>query len=79
MYADRDRYVGDPGFVTVPVEGLLDPAYVAVARALIGDPAGPPPVAGHAARRPRWPPTRRWSRPGPPTSSSATPPATSCR
>lgn len=29
MYADRDRYVGDPGFVGVPVQGLLDPAYVA--------------------------------------------------
>ncbi|MGV8930477.1 MAG: gamma-glutamyltransferase family protein [Brevundimonas sp.] len=29
MYADRDRYVGDPGFVRVPVQGLLDPAYVA--------------------------------------------------
>ncbi len=24
MYADRDRYVGDPAFVNVPVEGLLD-------------------------------------------------------
>lgn len=29
MYADRDRYVGDPAFVRVPVEGLLDEAYVA--------------------------------------------------
>ena len=29
MYADRDRYVGDPAFVGVPVQGLLDPAYVA--------------------------------------------------
>jgi gamma-glutamyltranspeptidase/glutathione hydrolase len=29
MYADRDRYVGDPGFVRVPVQGLLDPTYVA--------------------------------------------------
>lgn len=28
MYADRDRYVGDPGFVGVPVQGLLDPGYV---------------------------------------------------
>ena len=32
MYADRDRYVGDPAFVTVPVEGLLDPAYLGRAR-----------------------------------------------
>ncbi|MDP3803467.1 gamma-glutamyltransferase family protein [Brevundimonas sp.] len=34
MYADRDRYVGDPGFVRVPVQGLLDPAYVAERAAL---------------------------------------------
>ena len=36
MYADRDRYVGDPGFVGVPVQGLLDPAYVA-SRAALAD------------------------------------------
>ena len=29
MYADRDRYVGDPAFVNVPVHGLLDAAYSA--------------------------------------------------
>jgi gamma-glutamyltranspeptidase/glutathione hydrolase len=28
MYADRDRYVGDPRFVTVPVEGMIEPAYL---------------------------------------------------
>ncbi len=33
MYADRDRYVGDPAFVSVPVTGLIDPAYVGAARA----------------------------------------------
>ncbi|HEX8297610.1 MAG TPA: gamma-glutamyltransferase [Rubricoccaceae bacterium] len=26
-FADRARYVGDPSFVTVPVAGLVDPAY----------------------------------------------------
>ncbi len=26
-YADRDRYVGDPRFVRVPVAGMIDPAY----------------------------------------------------
>ncbi len=46
MYADRDQYVGDPAFVSVPVEGLLDPAYVAERAALIGERAGPPPAAG---------------------------------
>ncbi len=28
-YADRQRYVGDPDVVDVPVAGLLDPAYIA--------------------------------------------------
>jgi gamma-glutamyltranspeptidase/glutathione hydrolase len=46
MYADRDRYMGDPAFVTVPVEGLLDPAYMASRRALISDKAGPAPGFG---------------------------------
>ena len=46
MYADRDRYVADPAFVRVPVQGLLDPAYVAGRVALIGASAGPAPVAG---------------------------------
>jgi len=44
MYADRDRYVGD--VPTVPVEGLLNPAYVAARARLIGPTAGPPPAAG---------------------------------
>jgi len=52
MYADRDRYVGDPRFVTVPVEGLLDPAYVAARRRLIGTTAGPPPAAGNPIMAP---------------------------
>jgi gamma-glutamyltranspeptidase/glutathione hydrolase len=41
MYADRDRYFGDPDFVDVPVQGLLDPAYLKARAALI-----PPKVAG---------------------------------
>jgi len=41
MYADRDRYVGDPRFVTVPVEGLLEPAYLDARRAAIGPSARP--------------------------------------
>jgi gamma-glutamyltranspeptidase/glutathione hydrolase len=44
MYADRDRYVGD--VPNVPVNGLLDPAYVASRARLIETAAGPPPVAG---------------------------------
>ncbi|MDM8009893.1 MAG: gamma-glutamyltransferase [Parasphingorhabdus sp.] len=46
MYADRDQYVGDPAFVSVPVQGLLDPAYVAKRAALIGVTASAPPKAG---------------------------------
>jgi gamma-glutamyltranspeptidase/glutathione hydrolase len=46
MYADRDKYVGDPAFVKVPVAGLIDPAYVAARAKLIGTTAGPPPSAG---------------------------------
>jgi gamma-glutamyltranspeptidase/glutathione hydrolase len=46
MYADRDRYVGDPAFVKVPVAGLIDPAYAAQRAKLIGAVAGPPPQPG---------------------------------
>jgi gamma-glutamyltranspeptidase/glutathione hydrolase len=46
MYADRDKYVGDPAFVRVPVAGLIDPAYVDARARLIGPVAGPPPAPG---------------------------------
>ena len=49
MYADRDRYVGDPAFVKVPVRGLIDPAYVDSRAKLIGTTAGPRPEAGAPA------------------------------
>ena len=39
MYADRDAYFGDGDFVDVPVEGLLDPAYLDRRAALIGSKA----------------------------------------
>ncbi|MGV3482255.1 MAG: gamma-glutamyltransferase [Sphingobium sp.] len=53
-YADRDTYLGDADHVSVPVKGLLDPAYIASRSALIspdttmasiapGTPAGAPP------------------------------------
>lgn len=51
-YADRDRYVGDPAFADVPVEGLIDPVYLSERAGLIeiGDAidtveAGTPPGA----------------------------------
>lgn len=46
MYADRDRYFGDPDFVDVPVAGLLETAYLDQRAKLIGDTAGPAPAAG---------------------------------
>ena len=57
-YADRDRYVGDPAFVSVPTAGLLDPAYLdgrAKAVATLGGAAvqpGTPAGAGDARARP---------------------------
>ena len=53
-YADRDTYLADPDFVSIPVKGLLDPAYLASRSALIqtdrtlpsiepGTPPGAPP------------------------------------
>jgi gamma-glutamyltranspeptidase/glutathione hydrolase len=48
MYADRDRYYGDPDFVSVPMEGLLDPAYLDQRAKLISpDQAGPAPAPGN--------------------------------
>jgi gamma-glutamyltranspeptidase/glutathione hydrolase len=51
-YADRDRYVGDPAFVQVPVAGLIDPGYLAerarlvdVARSMVRAAPGTPPGA----------------------------------
>lgn len=44
MYADRDAYFGD--VPTVPIPGLLDPAYLDARAALIGDSAMAPPEAG---------------------------------
>lgn len=50
MYADRNLYFGDPKFVSVPVQGLLDPAYVAERATHIGaNAAATPPAAGHPA------------------------------
>ncbi len=36
-YADRARYIADPAFVRVPVQGLLDPVYLARRAGLIGE------------------------------------------
>ncbi len=48
-YADRDRHVGDPAFVAVPLAQMLAPAYLDRRRALIGKTAMPEPVAGEFA------------------------------
>ena len=61
-FADRERYVGDPAFVDVPVQGLLSKEYAALRRRLIdpgkaeaeyppGDPVGMKAAApGHQLR-----------------------------
>jgi len=50
MYADRDHYVGDPAFVHVPIQGLLDEAYVTQRASLIGTQLpSTPPAPGHPA------------------------------
>ena len=36
-FADREAWYGDPAFVDVPLEGLLDPAYADRRRALVGE------------------------------------------
>ena len=50
-FADRARYVGDPAFVSVPVAGLVAPAYVA-ARMATFDPASATPSLDVAAGEP---------------------------
>ena len=49
-FADRGRYVADSDYVPVPVEGLLDPAYLAERGELLaGDDALPEVTAGNPA------------------------------
>jgi gamma-glutamyltranspeptidase/glutathione hydrolase len=59
-YADRDQYLGDADYVSVPVAGLMDPTYLASRSALIspdrtmanvvaGNPPGAPKVTCAAA------------------------------
>ena len=53
MYADDRRFIADPAFVSVPVKGLLDKAYLDQRAKLIGTTAGPPPAAGEPEGAPR--------------------------
>ena len=59
-YADREKWIGDPGVVAVPTKGLADPAYLGARSALInagdrmakaeaGMPAGAPTARVNAA------------------------------
>lgn len=41
-FADRSRWMGDPGFFAVPARGLLDPAYVAARAGTIRDDVATP-------------------------------------
>src|ERR671935_399099 len=42
-FADRNRWVGDPDFVSVPLDGLLSKGFAAERRCLIGSRALPTP------------------------------------
>ena len=48
-YADRDYYLADPAFTPVPLEGLLDAAYLAERAKAIGDRAAPTVARGRPA------------------------------
>lgn len=56
MYADRDQYIADPAFVTVPTAGLLDPAYLDERARLIGPDAFSNPTPGHPRGAPTFGP-----------------------
>ena len=45
-YADRDRWLGDPAFITEPAAGLLSDAYLDQRARLMGDKVGPAPEPG---------------------------------
>lgn len=49
-YADRDRYVGDPDFVEIPISRMLDPDYLDRRRSMIGASKMPAPEAGELAQ-----------------------------
>ncbi len=44
-FADRNAYVGDSDYQPVPLQGILDPAFAATRRCLVGDKALTSPVA----------------------------------
>ena len=44
-FADRNRWLGDPDYVCVPLDGLLSPAYATTRRSLIGPTALTSPVS----------------------------------
>jgi gamma-glutamyltranspeptidase/glutathione hydrolase len=53
-YADREQYLGDPAFVSVPTAGLMDAAYLARRSALISpDRTMPSVAAGRPADAPK--------------------------
>ncbi|MDE0879267.1 MAG: gamma-glutamyltransferase family protein, partial [Sphingomonas bacterium] len=60
-FADRNMYIGDPDFVSVPVKGMLDPAYLATRSALMSTTST---IANVAAGTPPGAPSRQKATPG---------------
>lgn len=75
-FADRDQFIADPDFTTVPVAGLIDPGYLArrsalvapdrtIVNATVGNPAGAaglacPPAPGAGAGTSHFVAADRW-------------------
>jgi gamma-glutamyltranspeptidase/glutathione hydrolase len=63
-YADRNRFIGDPAFVNVPLDELLSKGFAGERRCLIGMTALPTPVP-RATRLRRSPASSRGPPPAP--------------
>jgi gamma-glutamyltranspeptidase/glutathione hydrolase len=64
-YADRDLYVADPDFVSVPADGMLDPVYLTVRAQLLRlDRAMEKAEPGNPPRSPRFAPDGSAEAPG---------------
>ena len=75
--ADREAWYGDPAFTDVPLDGLLDPAYAARRRALVGERASlelrPGAPGGREPKLPPPVPAAPWPKPDDPSMGTGEP------